>query len=65
MVATGTMSDLNLGLEKHMENITASGPPLPVLLRSLEKLKDLRMAAPRDDIPTRYADFQLLRESLK
>ena len=51
--------------EKHMENITASGPPLPVLLRSLEKLKDLRMAAPRDDIPTRYADFQLLRESLK
>ncbi len=51
--------------EKHMENITASGPPLPVLLRSLEKLKDLRMAAPRDDIPTRYADFQLLRECLK
>ncbi|MFT4826015.1 MAG: hypothetical protein ACJASY_001451 [Halioglobus sp.] len=51
--------------EKHMGNITASGPPLPVLLRSLEKLKDLRMAAPRDDIPSRYADFQRLRESLK
>lgn len=51
--------------EKHMDNITASGPPLPVLLRSLEKLKDLRMAAPRDDIPSRYEDFQKLRDALK
>lgn len=51
--------------EKHMDNITASGPPLPVLLRSLEKLKDLRMAAPRDDIPSRYEDFQKLRNALK
>ncbi|MFK8050552.1 MAG: monodechloroaminopyrrolnitrin synthase PrnB family protein [Halioglobus sp.] len=51
--------------EKHMDNITASGPPLPVLLRSLEKLKDLRMAAPRDDIPSRYEDFQTLRDALK
>lgn len=51
--------------EKHLENITASGPPLPVLLRSLEKLKDLRMAAPRDDIPSRYNDFQKLRQCIK
>ena len=41
--------------------ITASGPPLPVLLRSLEKLKDLRSAADRDDIPSRYADIQQLK----
>jgi hypothetical protein len=51
--------------EKHMQNITASGPPLSVLLRSLEKLKDLRMAAPRDDIPSRYADFEKLRQCIK
>lgn len=51
--------------EEHLDNITASGPPLPVLLRSLEKLKDLRMAAPRDDIPSRYEDIQKLRNALK
>lgn len=44
--------------------MTASGPPLPVLLRSLRKLADMRAAAPRDDIPTRHADLKLLRESL-
>ncbi len=47
--------------EQRLENITASGPPLPVLLNSLEKLRDLRMAAERDDIPSRYKDFQRLR----
>jgi len=51
--------------EQHMKNITASGPPLPVLIKSLEKLRDLRVAAPRDDIPTRYSDFERLRESIK
>lgn len=50
--------------ENRLEHITASGPPLPVLLRALEKLRDLRMAADRDDIPSRYADFQKLRDSL-
>lgn len=44
--------------------LTASGPPLPVLLRSLRKLADLRSAADRDDIPSRYADLQKLRASL-
>jgi serine kinase of HPr protein (carbohydrate metabolism regulator) len=43
------------------EKVTASGPPLPVLLRSLEKLKDLRCATERDDIPSRYAEVQLLK----
>jgi hypothetical protein len=51
--------------EDHMKHITASGPPLPVLLNALEKLRDLRMAANRDDIPTRHIDFQRLRDSLQ
>lgn len=51
--------------EQHMANITASGPPLPVLIKSLEKLRDLRVAAPRDDIPSRYSDFQRLRDIIK
>lgn len=44
--------------------LTASGPPLPILLRSLRKLCDLRSAADRDDIPSRYADIQRLRNAL-
>ena len=50
--------------EQYMDNLTASGPPLPVLLRALEKLRDLRMGAPRDDIPSRFNDLQKLRASL-
>lgn len=45
----------------HLEGITASGPPLPVLLRALEVLRDLRTAADRHDIPTRHADLARLR----
>jgi hypothetical protein len=45
----------------HLEGITASGPPLPVLLRALEMLRDLRTAADRADIPTRHADLTRLR----
>ncbi len=48
-----------------LQNITASGPPLPVLINSLEKLRDLRLAAPRDDIPSRHADFAHLRATLR
>ena len=59
------IQDPSASLEQNrLEHITASGPPLPVLLRALEKLRDLRMAADRDDIPSRYADFQKLRDSL-
>lgn len=47
--------------EAHMAGITASGPPLSVLLRALEVLRDLRTAADRHDIPTRHADLQRLR----
>lgn len=46
------------------KGLTASGPPLPVLLKSLRKLADLRCAAQRDDIPSRYRDIQSLRHSL-
>lgn len=48
-----------------LTHITASGPPLEVLLRSLEKLRDLRMAAERDDIPSRYRDIRSLQQSLR
>ncbi len=47
------------------QGITASGPPLPVLLRALRKLCDLRSAAPRDDIPTTHNDLKLLRELIQ
>jgi len=51
--------------EEFLKNITASGPPLPVLLASLEKLRDLRVAADRKDIPSRYADIQRLKAALR
>jgi hypothetical protein len=50
--------------ESHLGQITASGPPLPVLLASLEVLRDLRLAAPRDDIPSRHADIERLRAAM-
>lgn len=45
-------------------DLTASGPPLPIMLKSLRKLCDLRAAANRDDIPTRYADVQTIRKAV-
>jgi hypothetical protein len=50
--------------ETHLAGITASGPPLSVLLRALEVLRDLRAAADRPDIPTRHADLKRLRSYL-
>ncbi len=44
-----------------LQGITASGPPLPVLLRSLEALRDLRCAVPRADLQSRHDDLQRLR----
>jgi hypothetical protein len=46
------------------DNLTASGPPLPVVLAALEKLRDFRCAKLRDDISTRYYDVQRLRALL-
>ncbi len=45
-------------------DLTASGPPLPVMLKGLKKLCDLRAAANVDDIPSRYSDIQTLKHSL-
>jgi hypothetical protein len=50
--------------EQGLEGITASGPPLPVLLRSLEVLRDLRLAADRPSINTRHGDLELLRRAV-
>ncbi len=50
---------------QHIDKVTASGPPLPVLLGALEKLRDRRAAAKRDDIRTRYDDMAKLRASLE
>jgi hypothetical protein len=49
----------------HLASVTASGPPLPVLLRSLETLRDLRLAADRADIASRHADLARLRGLLR
>jgi Domain of unknown function (DUF1864) len=50
--------------EDNLEGITASGPPLPILLRSLELLRDLRLAADRSDIATRHDDLAGLRSAV-
>lgn len=47
--------------ERALTGITASGPPLEILLRSLEKLRDYRRAVAREDMPTRHADIARLR----
>jgi hypothetical protein len=51
--------------EKYKENITASGPPLEVVLGALEKLRDLRLAADREDIPSRYKDLKRIKSALQ
>jgi hypothetical protein len=49
---------------KHLGGVTASGPPLPALIRALETLRDLRRAAARDDLASRHADLARLRACL-
>jgi hypothetical protein len=53
-----------LGAEQS-QGLTASGPPLPVLLRSLEVLRDLRVAADRPDLVTRHRDLARVRAALR
>jgi len=48
-------------VQEDLQGITASGPPLPVLLRSLETLRDMRVAAERSDLATRCDDLAKLR----
>ncbi|MEJ8566231.1 PrnB family protein [Elongatibacter sediminis] len=50
--------------ESGLNNLTASGPPLPVLLDSLQRLRDLRTAERRDDIPSRHRELEQLRSTL-
>lgn len=47
--------------EAHLSGVTASGPPLPVLIRSLEILRDMRLAADKPGIATRHTDLARLR----
>lgn len=49
---------------EYLDNITASGPPLDVLVRALEGLRDRRLALDRRDIPTRHDDIARLRSAL-
>ncbi|MGS0679909.1 PrnB family protein [Shewanella sp. 125m-7] len=51
--------------QQHMSKVTASGPPLAVLLNSLEKLRDRRAAVKRSDIRTRFDDILTLKASLE
>jgi monodechloroaminopyrrolnitrin synthase PrnB-like protein len=48
--------------QRAQEGLTASGPPLPVLLRSLEVLRDMRMAAP-GEAGGRHQDLARLRRA--
>ena len=50
--------------EEQSQGLTASGPPLPSLLRSLEVLRDLRLATDRRDIATRHHDIAGLRAAV-
>lgn len=47
---------------RHLRQITASGPPLDVLLESLQKIRDLRTASHRDDMHTAHDDLRRLHE---
>jgi hypothetical protein len=47
--------------EEQQGGLTASGPPLPVLLRSLEVLRDMRTASSDGRVPSRYRDLERLR----
>jgi hypothetical protein len=51
--------------QQHLSKITASGPPLHVLLDSLEKLRDRRAGAQRNDIKTRFDDLNTLKKWVK
>src|SRR5262249_47324132 len=49
---------------KHHDQLTASGPSLPVLARSLERLRDLRAAARRSDMETAHDKLETLKRAV-
>ena len=50
--------------QRHMAQITASGPPLPVLIKALEKLRDLRLAAASSEFETAHGEIVRLKKAL-
>jgi hypothetical protein len=50
--------------DAHLKAITASGPPLPALIDSLEILRDYRCAAERKHLDTRHDDLARLRRAV-
>ena len=50
--------------QRHMAQITASGPPLHVLIRALEKLRDLRGARLSDEFETAAGKIDAVRRAL-
>lgn len=50
--------------QRHMAQITASGPPLHVLIKALEKLRDLRGARPSDEFETAAGKIDAVRRAL-
>ena len=49
---------------RHLAQLTASGPPLPVLAKALERLRDLRAAAKRDDFETAHDKLETLKKAV-
>ena len=49
-------------LEKHMETLTASGMEFNALIADLQRICDLRTGKVNDEIGSRYADLQRMRE---
>jgi len=50
--------------QRHMAQITASGPPLPVLIKALQRLRDLRLAAPSSELETAFEKLSVVRRAL-
>mgnify|MGYP006184202631 FL=1 len=59
-------SPADTGMHTNQNDLTASGPPLPVLLKGLKKLCDMRSANEHTEgFDTRYKDLEDLRRCLK
>ncbi len=56
----------NVGAHTEQLDLTSSGPPLPILLKGLRKLRDMRSASKSTDgFCTRYKELESLRKCLK
>jgi hypothetical protein len=50
---------------RHLAQITASGPPLPALISTLERLRDLRLATPGRAFETAHDKLEVLKRRLR